>query len=188
MTQNLATSILKLFGWTLDRRVPKEDKVVIIGYPHTSNWDFPLAMLARWGLDLNFNWVGKHSMFFWPLAGLFKKWGGVPLNREKSEGFIDQVVEEFATRDHFLLTIAPEGTRSFRPRWKTGFYHIAVAAGVPISLGYIDYKTKTLGIGHTFYPSGDIDKDFELIADFYRGKVGKRPELAGTITHNDPKS
>lgn len=185
MSARLATYILKLFGWRLDRRLPLENKVVIIGAPHTSNWDFPLAMLAKWGLDYPFNWVGKHSMFFWPLAGLFKKMGGVPLNRNQTDGFIKQIIDIFAEQDRFALAIAPEGTRSYRARWKTGFYHIAMGAGVPIGLGYIDYKTKTLGIGQTLYPTGDIDKDFAVITEFYADKLGKHPQKQGPVTHLD---
>lgn len=183
MLKSLCTAILKLFGWKLDLRLPTESKVVVVGAPHTSNWDFILAMLAMPALDFQFNWVGKHTMFVKPIDKLFIKMGGVPLDRGNSSGFIEHVIELFSQRERFALAIAPEGTRSYRPRWKTGFYHIAVGAGVPIALGYLDYKTKTVGVGKTFYPSGDIDKDFEIIAEFYADKVGKRPELQGPVVH-----
>lgn len=182
MSSRVATFILNLFGWRLDQHHPEEPKVVIIGAPHTSNWDFPLTMLAKWGLNYPFNWVGKHSMFFWPFAGLFRKLGGVPINRAQSEGFTDQIIEVYNKRERFALAIAPEGTRSYRPRWKTGFYRIAIGAKVPIALGYIDYKTKTLGIGMTLNPSGNIDKDFELIAAFYADKTGKFPDKQSPVT------
>lgn len=183
MLKSLCTALLKLFGWKLDLRLPEESKVIVVGYPHTSNWDFILAMLAMPAMDFQFNWVAKHSMFNNPLGNTFKRMGGVPLNRDKSKGFVEHVISIFEERDRFVLAIAPEGTRSYRPRWKTGFYHIAIGAGVPLSLGYIDYQSKTLGIGKTFMPSGDIDEDFKVIADFYADKVGKRPQLQGPVVH-----
>lgn len=184
MLKSTCTAILKLFGWSLDLRLPIEPKVIVVGYPHTSNWDFVLTMLAMPAMNYRFNWVAKHSMFNNPLGETFKRMGGVPLNRKKSQGFVEHVIDIFNERERFALAIAPEGTRSYKPRWKTGFYHIAVGAGIPLSLGYIDYKTKTLGIGKTFMPSGNIEDDFKIISDFYAEMVGKRPHLQGPIAYD----
>lgn len=138
----LSRSLLKLFGWELDDQLPELKCYVLIAYPHTSNWDFVLGMLAKWSMDLPLNWVAKHSMFWGPFKPLFLAMGGVPLNRQQSSGFIQKNIELFEQREHFVLGLMPEGTRSKTDRWKTGFYHIAHGANVPIVLAYLDYKTK----------------------------------------------
>jgi len=172
----LSRLILKLIGWKLDERVPETQSYVIIGYPHTSNWDFILGMLAKWGMGLPINWVAKHSMFWGPFKPMFIAMGGVPLNREKTTGFIQKNIELFAQREQFILGLMPEGTRSKTDHWKTGFYHIAHGANVPIALAYLDYKNKVIGIGEVMHPSGDIHADFEIIKTFYQDKIGYRPE------------
>ena len=173
--------ILKLLGWKLDERVPETPRYVMIGFPHTSNWDFVLGMLAKWALPLPLNWVAKHSMFFWPLKSFFIAMGGIPLNREKSSGFIQKNIELFAQREHFILGLMPEGTRSKTDHWKTGFYHIAHGAKVPIALGYMDYKNKVIGVGGILHTSGDIHADFAVIKEFYKDKTGCKPENQGDI-------
>lgn len=173
--------ILRLIGWKLDDRVPEIQRYVMIGYPHTSNWDFVLGMLAKWAMQLPLNWVAKHSIFWGPLKPMFIAMGGVPLNREKSSGFIQKNIQLFAEREQFVLGIMPEGTRSKTHRWKTGFYHIAHGANVPIVMAYLDYKNKVLGLGDVLIPSGDIHADFEIIKAFYQGKTGYRPEYQGDM-------
>lgn len=168
--------ILKLLGWKLDERAPDISRYVMIAYPHTSNWDFVLGMLAKWGMGLPVNWVAKHSMFWGPFRPMFIAMGGVPLNREKTTGFIQKNVELFAQRENFILGLMPEGTRSKTDHWKTGFYHIAHGANVPIALAYLDYKNKVIGIGDVMKATGDICTDFEIIKDFYKNKTGYRPE------------
>lgn len=165
-----------MMGWKLDEQLPAHKRYVLIAYPHTSNWDFVLGMLAKWSMNLPLNWVAKHSMFWGPFKPLFIAMGGVPLNREKSSGFIQKNIELFAQREHFVLGLMPEGTRSKTDRWKTGFYHIAHGANVPVVLAYLDYKNKTLGIGAMLQPSGDIHADFEIIKAFYQDKTGYRPD------------
>jgi len=168
--------ILKLIGWELDERVPESQRYVMIAYPHTSNWDFILGMLAKWALGLPINWVAKHSMFWGPFKPMFIAMGGVPLDREKTTGFIQKNIKLFADREKFILGLMPEGTRSKTDRWKTGFYHIAHGANVPIVMAYLDYKNKVLGLGDVLIPSGDIHADFEIIKTFYEDKTGYRPE------------
>ena len=174
--KKISLLILKLLGWTLDNQYPKLDRYVLIGYPHTSNWDFMLGMLAKWAMQMPLNWVGKHSMFFWPLKSMLIAMGGIPLNREKSTGFIQKNIDLFNERDHFILGLMPEGTRSKTDHWKTGFYHIAHGANVPIALAYMDYKNKMIGVGKMLETSGDIYADFEIIKAFYQDKVGYKSE------------
>ncbi len=177
----LSTKILNLFGWQLDIELPKEKKFVLIGAPHTSNWDFPLSLLAFWTIKLKIFWVAKKQMFWGPLHYLFVALGGIPVDRKSSQGFIEQITEKFDEADEMVLTIAPEGTRSKTEYWKSGFYRIAVAADVPICLAYIDAGKKKLGFTEVIYPSGNIDADMEKIAEFYKDIVGIKPKNKGPV-------
>lgn len=181
MLQILSASLLSLFGWHVDKKIPEDSKIIIIGAPHTSNWDFPLTLLGLSAIGLRFSWIGKHTIFKGPLGFIFRKIGGIPVNRKARNNFIDEMVDAFSTRDQLKLAIAPEGTRSKRDHWKAGFYHIAVRANIKICLGYIDYPTKTIGLGPTLKPTKDIVADFEVIKTFYQGKSGKYPEKESTI-------
>jgi 1-acyl-sn-glycerol-3-phosphate acyltransferase len=181
MLKTVSRFILSILGWQLEARLPDEKKYVITGAFHTSNWDFPIGILAMWALGLKANWVGKHTLFRGPLGPLFKLIGGIPVDRTVHTGFIQRIAEIYQTRDEMALTIAAEGTRSRTEHWKTGFYFIAVKAGVPIALGYLDWGNKRCGIGATLYPSGDIRQDFEIIRDFYKDKTGLRPENQGPV-------
>ncbi len=179
--QKLSQLILKLFGWRLDINLPDTQRYVIIGYPHTSNWDFVLGMLAKWALNVPLNWVAKHSIFWGPFRPLFISMGGVPLDRKTTQGFIQKNIALFQARDKFILGLMPEGTRSKVDHLRTGFYYIAHGAQVPIALAYFDYPKKVVGIGKVLIPSGDIHSDFEIIKAFYQDKVGCRPELQGNL-------
>jgi 1-acyl-sn-glycerol-3-phosphate acyltransferase len=181
MLQKIARLILSLLGWQLEAKLPKEEKFVIIGAFHTSNWDFPIGILGMWALGLKANWVGKHTLFRGPLGPIFERMGGIPVDRSLHTGFIRRIAELYETRERMALTIAAEGTRSRTEHWKTGFYFIAVEAGVPIALGYLDWANKKLGIGATLYPSGDIKQDFQIIREFYKDKSGLRRENQGPI-------
>jgi 1-acyl-sn-glycerol-3-phosphate acyltransferase len=181
MLKKLSRLILSAMGWELDTRLPQEKKYVIIGAFHTSNWDFPIGILGMWALGLKARWVGKHTLFRGPLGPVFRFLGGIPVDRTVHTGFIQRIAGLYKSRDEMALTIAAEGTRSRTEHWKTGFYFIAVEAGVPIALGYIDYRKKKLGVGATLYPTGDIRQDFELIRKFYKDKTGLRPAKQGPI-------
>jgi len=174
--------ILKLIGWRLDERVPETRRYVLIAYPHTSNWDFVLGMLAKWALQLPLNWVAKHSMFWGPLKPMFIAMGGVPLDRVKTTGFIQKNIQLFGEREQFVLGLMPEGTRSKTDHWKSGFYHIAQGANVPIVLAYLDYKNKVIGIGKVIQTSGDIHADLKIIKEFYKDKIGYKPEKQSAIS------
>jgi len=173
--------VLRLFGWKTSLVWPPEPKGIIIVYPHTSNWDFPIGLAFRIGHDLPANWIGKAEMFPRPLRGLLKRLGGIPVDRGRATGFIDAMVQEFGRRDWMWVGIAPEGTRSRTDHLKAGFYKLALAADVPVGLGYIDYATRTVGIDTYVRFTGDEERDLEVLRRFYFAKRGHRPALAGDI-------
>jgi 1-acyl-sn-glycerol-3-phosphate acyltransferase len=171
--QATAKTILKMLSWRLDVNYPATNKYILIGAPHTSNWDLLFALLLSFGAGIPFNWVGKDSLFRWPLGSVLRHLGGIPVNRRERTDFVRQVADLFGRLEQLVIAITPEGTRSKVDYWKTGFYYIALQAEVPIALGYIDYKTRTVGIGPAFYPSGDLQSDFRQIQEFYADKCGK---------------
>jgi len=177
----LSKFILRVLGWTLDENLPPQKKYVLVAAPHTSNWDLPLGLLYMSAVCMRFNWLGKHTIFRGPPEKILRSLGGIPIDRRIRSGFIEQMSELFDSHETMILAITPEGTRSKTLYWKTGFYYIALHAKVPITLGYLDYKEKKLGVGYSFLPSGDIEKDMETIRVFYRGKTGRHPEQQGEI-------
>ena len=181
MLNFFAKVVLKLIGWRADIILPNEKKFILIGAPHTSNWDFPLGLIAFWMMDIKIHWVGKSQLFRGPLHYLFTALGGIPVDRNSPSGFIEQIADRFKQSDEMVLVIAPEGTRSKTRYWKSGFYYIALAAEVPIYLGYIDYRTRTLGFEQRLYPSGDLEADMKVITDFYKDFEGKNPEQQGPV-------
>ena len=181
MIQSTASFLLKLCGWKASISVQIPKKCILIGAPHTTNWDFPWTLLGLASMGIRFNWVAKHTLFFWPLGPLLKSIGGIPVDRSQGTTFLIRCIDLYDKRDNLALAIAPEGTRSKTKYWKTGFYTIAQRAEVPICLGYIDYPSKTIGIDQLITPSGDIDRDFEIIANYYLGKKGKFPDKQGEV-------
>lgn len=176
----VGTGILRAFGWRLEGTLPDVPKVLGIGAPHTSNWDFVFGIAAVLALGLRANWIGKHTLFRWPVGGLMRWLGGIPVDRTHAQGLVEQAVAMFDSRDRLVLGIAPEGTRKKVERWKTGFYHIAHGAGVPILPFYWDYRRKVLGFGPPLVPSGDLDADLERIYAFYTRVHGRHPlEMKG---------
>ena len=180
-SQRLARAILRLFGWELTGRFPDLPKYVLVGAPHTSNWDFPLAMLLMFGGGVRFNWIGKSSLFRWPFGGFFRSMGGIPVRRERTTNFVGQIVEAFDRSARLIIAIAPEGTRSMATRWKTGFYYMAMGAQVPLVLGFVDYRRRQVGVGPVIYPSADIEETFAQLRAFYADKTGKYPHKQGQI-------
>ncbi|NOX35933.1 MAG: glycerol acyltransferase [Calditrichaeota bacterium] len=172
----LGKLMLKLPGWKLKGTFPDIPKLVVIVAPHTSNWDFYFGLAAKFTLGIQAHWLGKHTLFRWPIRRLLIGLGGIPIDRSKRSGVVDQLVALFQQRKTMILGLAPEGTRRWMPRWKTGFYYTALKANIPILMGYIDYLKKEIGIGPLIYPTGDIRKDFQIIRDFYRNVVPKKPE------------
>ena len=181
MLKAFAKLILKLIGWHVDVALPEEKKYVMIGAPHTTNWDLPIGLLCFWSVGVRITWVAKKQLFIGPLDYFFRALGGVPVDRSRHTGFIHQVAHQFNEHEEMIFGITPEGTRSRTEYWKTGFYYIALQAKVPICLAYVDFPSRTIGFGKMFTPSGDIDRDFEIIKEFYRHKTGKHPKKQGPI-------
>jgi 1-acyl-sn-glycerol-3-phosphate acyltransferase len=185
--QRIARGILRLLGWTLVSEAPDLPKYVVIGAPHTSNWDFPIGMLGFIALGIKRNLMIKHTLFRPPLGWFMRALGGIPIDRTQRHNFVDQVVAAFKEADELVVALTPEGTRSYTPYWKTGFYYIALGAGVPIALGFADYATRRAGLGPILYPTGDIEADMAIIAEFYSDKTGKRPEKMSPIRVRPPE-
>ena len=181
MLKFLARALLKLFGWDAIQGLPKFKKYVLIAVPHTSNWDFVIAMLGALAIGLRFNWLAKHTLFKNLLGPLLKFFGGIPVDRTVHSSLIDKMTDRFNKREHLVLGITPEGTRSKTEFWKSGFYYIALSAKVPICFAYLDYVNKKVGISDHFFPTGDINEDMKIIKNFYSGMKGKRPEKQGEV-------
>lgn len=181
MLRGAARLLLKLMGWKLLELPERPAKAVVIGYPHTSNWDFPFALIGLAALALDFRWAGKDSLFAGWRGPVMRFLGGVPVNRRERTGFVERIAGEFAATGRFHFVIAPEGTRSLTEGWKSGFYRIARAAQVPVILATVDYPRRELGLLASVGLTGDEAADMAGIAAVYAGREGKRPQLASPI-------
>ena len=177
----VAKFLLWLGRWTPVGPLPALKKAVIIGAPHTSNWDgyWLLVYKVAYGLDVKF--FVKESMFWFPMSVLLRGMGGVPLNRGDARSAVKQAVAEFNARDDYLFGLAPEGTRGKTQGWKTGFYRIAEGAGVPVVFGFFDYANRRLGFGPSMMLSGDLEADMAIIRSFYESVSGRWPEKASPV-------
>ncbi len=166
---------LTLAGWKVLGALPPEaQKSVFIAAPHTSNWDLPYTLMVAFSLRLNIYWMGKASLFRFPFGGLMKWLGGIPVDRSKANNLVAASAQAItAARGPLQLIVPPEGSRSKARYWKTGFYHIAMAAQVPIVMAYMDYHRKISGLGPVFYPTGNLDADMRNIKAFYAPFKGK---------------
>ena len=171
-----ARAIMRAAGWRIIGEAPDEPKMLLVGAPHTSNWDYIFTMLTVFSLGVDLHFVAKQSLFDNPLGGVMRFSGGVPIDRQASEGFVDQMVAEFNKRETFVLAIMPEGTRGKVHQWRSGFYHIAQGAGVPIVLVIFDYSNKIMHLGPTYWPTGDYEADLALIQSSFDGIDGKHPQ------------
>ena len=176
MLRVVAKAVLWLLGWRLVGEIPAHRRAVVIGYPHTSNFDFPMMLLLSWALDSRFHWVGKVELFEGPLGWLFRALNGIPIHRNSRTDTTTQLARRFEQDQELLLAIAPSGTRKAGRHWRSGFYHIAVAAKVPILVGFIDFGSRTGGIACTIEPCGDILADMDRIRDALDHVRGYRPE------------
>ena len=174
----LSSIILGLIGWKARGEPIEHQRFVLIGAPHTSNWDFPLMLMVVLKLKLRVYWMGKHTLFPFPFGWLMKWLGGIPINRHASHNVVNETVRQYRENDELVVLIPPEGTRKKVERWKTGFYHIAKNAKVPILLGYVDASKKEAGLADFFQPTGDLDQDMLAIRAFYASKQGLRAENA----------
>jgi 1-acyl-sn-glycerol-3-phosphate acyltransferase len=171
----LTLFLMRLTGWRVEGSLPDLPKYILIGAPHTSNWDFVLFLGVIFTLRANVRFMGKAELFRFPVGWFFRYCGGVPVDRKKSTGLVDQMVEACNKSDHFILTIAPEGTRHHVSEWKRGFYHIAKGAGIPIVMAQVDGKHKTVCIGQIFQPTENMEADMKSIQDYFAGVVGINP-------------
>ena len=169
--------ILKLFGWKIDSRTPDNlKKCVIVVGPHTSNWDFVIGRMAFISYGVRGRFLIKKEAFFFPIGWILKKMGGIPVDRSKNNNLTDQAVKMFDENDSLFLVFTPEGTRSYNPNWKKGFYYIAKKADVPIYICYMDYKNKIGGFHSLFEPTDDVKKDIKYIKSVMGQFQGKYPE------------
>jgi 1-acyl-sn-glycerol-3-phosphate acyltransferase len=151
-------------GWTLIDAALPAPQGILIAYPHTSNWDFPIAMLAKWGLGYPVRFWAKASLFRWPLFGSWLRWiGAVPVHRSRAHGLVEQTVTAMRESPNFWLALSPEGTRQARPGWRMGFHHLWVAAQCPLAVGSIDWANRRIGVQAFLYATGDVARDFAAI-------------------------
>lgn len=186
--QRAALRLLQLAGWrVLYKPLPGPHGVAVV-YPHTSNWDFVVGLLGKWAIGLPFRWLGKHTLFRAPLGFFMRYWGGVAVERSTSTGRTQRLADKMHAAPWFWLAVTPEGTRSHRPHWRSGFYHLAVTARVPLLLVYIDYPNKELGVVDTLELTGDPEVDMKAVAAAYAGHQGLHPELQAPIVLAPPRS
>lgn len=174
-----------IYKWKISGKLPDLNKYVLIVAPHTSNVDFFIGLAARSILHLKASYLGKAELFRPPHGWIFKALGGYPVDRSKHTNLVDSVVEIFKREKEFRLALAPEGTRSEVKQWKSGFYHIAVKAKVPIVMVSFDYLDKTVYVNEPFFPGGKLDEDWKVIYDFYKSRNGKFPKRVPEFFNSD---
>ena len=165
--------LLRVMGWRVDGEVPDLPKFVIAVAPHTSNWDFVVGAATMFALDLRLSFIGKHTLFRWPVAGVLRWMGGIPVDRSASHGIVGEAVEAFASVDRRILAIAPQGTRKRGARFRSGFLHIARGAKVPVVLASLDYASRCLRLGPAFMAGEDVDAELARVEAFFAKVKGK---------------
>ena len=170
---------LKLAGWKIEGELPNLPKLVVAVAPHTSNWDFPVGLMAKFALRLEARFVAKHSLFWWPFGVLLRALGGIAVNRAVAGDVVEDAERAYRERDQLLLVITPEGTRARVERWKSGFHRIAHAAGVPVVLAVIDYSCKVVRFGPAFQATDDYDGDLAAMQAHITAAMAKHPERYG---------
>lgn len=175
LVRKALVTFYRLRGWKAHGAPPVDGRCVIIAAPHTSNWDFLYFIGLTEDIGIQPHFMAKDSLFRWPMGKFMRDMGGVPVVRSSRQNVVDTMAAEFARRDRFMLAIAPEGTRGKVGQWRTGFYHIAMKAGVPLVVGMMDYGTKTGGLGPAIWPTGDYDADMAKIFEFYQTVTPKHP-------------
>ncbi|MDP9493758.1 MAG: lysophospholipid acyltransferase family protein [Actinomycetota bacterium] len=177
----LAHTLLKLMGWRFTGTLPDLPKLIIIGAPHTTNWDFIIFLAALHHYRMKASFIGKHTLFRWPFGHFFRWVGGIPVDRSAPRGLVQQVVDAIVSADRMILVMAPEGTRKPAPHWKSGFLQIAAKANIPIVLGYVDFPNRRAGLGPLVSLDGDATKFMNQARSFYADKEGRRPEGKGPV-------
>ena len=181
MLKLVARWFLKLAGWEPEGSQPRERRFVLIAAPHTSNWDLAYMLAVATHFDLKVSWMGKHALFRPPFGWLMRRVGGIRIVRHQRGDRVSEMVRAFEQRESLVLVVPAEGTRGYVAHWKSGFYHIARSAGVPIVLGYLDYARRRGGFGPALNPTGDIRCDMDKIRAFYADKIGKHPDQFGEV-------
>ena len=174
----IGKAAMKITGWKTVGHFPKDERVVLVVGPHTSNWDFVVAMSAVLSWDINIHWVGKHSIFKKGFRRVLRKMGGIPVNRANPDALKEEIVDITNKYKGFIIGLAPEGTRKKVERLKTGFLRIANDTNSKIMLAGIDFSNKTIELGEFFSPSGDVEQDLNNIKHYFSNFSGKRPELS----------
>ncbi len=185
LSQRFGGWILGLFGWRVVPRATIPDKCVVVAYPHTSNWDFPLMYFGSMVYGKKLNWLGKAELFRSFMGPIMRRLGGISVKRDSPQGLVQQIADAFANVPTLRLVIPPEGTRKKTDYWKSGFYRIALAAKVPVHLGRVCIATKTVDFGDPLPLTGDVHIDMDRIRAWYEGAVGVNPASMGTIRLRD---
>ncbi|QNA88816.1 glycerol acyltransferase [Massilia sp. Dwa41.01b] len=180
-SQRAALRMLTLLGWKMRFRPLPGPHGIAVVYPHTSNWDFLIGLLGKWALDLPFRWLAKDSLFRGPTGPLMRYWGGIAVDRRAPMGATRKLAEQMLAEKWCWVGITPEGTRGYRPHWKSGFYHLASAANVPLMLVYLDYRKKELCLIDHLRLTGDQDADMAAIAAVYKDVTALYPGNAAPI-------
>jgi 1-acyl-sn-glycerol-3-phosphate acyltransferase len=167
--------MMGLWGWRMEGAVENVPRMVLIVAPHTSNWDFPVGLLAKLAMRLEGRFIGKHTLFRWPFGVFLRAIGGIPVDRTRAQGVVDEAARIIRAADGFVLVIAPEGTRRRTEKWKSGFYRIAMAAQVPILLVAFDWPKKVVRMGPMFTPTGDYERDLPLIQAHFDASMAFYP-------------
>jgi len=181
LRKRIARWLLDRAGWEPEGKRPEARRYVLIAAPHTSNWDLFYLLALSELFDVRVSWLGKHVLFRPPLGWLMRRLGGIPVVRHRRGNLVAQVAESFSRVEDLALVVPAEGTRGYVEYWKSGFYHIARTAGVPIVMGYLDFARRRGGFGPALEPSGDVRADMDRIRAFYADKVGRYPELFGPV-------
>jgi 1-acyl-sn-glycerol-3-phosphate acyltransferase len=172
----LATTALKLAGWRIEGGLPREPRFVTVVAPHTSNWDFLVAVAAMFAVGLRLTWLGKHTLFRWPADPVLRWLGGEPVDRSVQGGTVSQAVQRFRAEPRYALGMAPEGTRKRVTEWKSGFHRIARQAGVPLFPVWLDYGARTVRLGAPIWPTEDADADIARLRATYTKDMARNPE------------
>ena len=181
MLRRFAQWLLRVGGWTTVGGTPDVPKAVFIAAPHTSNWDGLWALVYKVAFDIDVKFFAKHSLFWFPLGNVLRALGGIDLDRGKAGTAVNEAIRMFETEEQFYFGLAPEGTRKKTKGWKTGFYRIAMGAGVPVYFGILDYGRRRIGIGERMMLTGDVEADMAVIREYYKGIDGRWPEKASPV-------
>ena len=186
LRQRLARVLLRSSGWRLVGEAPDVAHCVIIFAPHTSSWDFPLLLAVREAFGHPVAYLAKHTLFRFPLAGVLRATGAIPVDRTERHALVTTLAQAFRQRSSLWLALSPEGTRDWTDHWKSGFYHVAREAGVPLLLAFIDASRHECGLGELVRLTGDVERDMARLRAFYADKRGIVPERAGEVRLREP--